>query len=178
MKLFLIHLLFLSCLTVATLAEGPSADQVLAQAEAKAAAEQKTIFVHFGASWCGWCRKLDAFLEKPEVKPVFEKYFVQVKLVVQEDDKHKNLETPGGDAWLQKLGGPAGLPYTAFLDAGGALIANSMQPSAAKKEGENIGYPGSPEEMDWFLKMLRKAAPKISDAELKTLATALQLPKK
>jgi thiol-disulfide isomerase/thioredoxin len=163
---------------VTTPAESPSADQVLAQAEAKASAGQKTIFVHFGASWCGWCRKLDAFLEKPEVKPVFEKYFVTVKLVVQEDDKHKSLETPGGDVWLQKLGGPAGLPYTAFLDAGGVLIVNSMRPSAANKDGENIGYPGSPEEVDWFLKMLRKAAPKISDADLKTLETALQLPKK
>ena len=30
-----------------------------------AAAENKAIFVHFGASWCGWCRKLDAFLERP-----------------------------------------------------------------------------------------------------------------
>jgi thiol-disulfide isomerase/thioredoxin len=178
MRSFTIFLLFLGCFTAVSLAEAPSADQELAQARAKAATEQKTIFVHFGASWCGWCRKLDAFLEKPEVKPVFEKYFVPVKLVVQEDDKHKSLETPGADAWLQKLGGPAGLPYTAFLDAKGALIVNSKRPSTVNQDGENIGYPGSPEEVEWFVKMMRKAAPKMSETDLKTIETALQLSKK
>src|SRR5882672_11330894 len=42
-------------------AEAPSADKVLAQAKAKALAEDKTIFLHFGASWRGWCRKFCRF---------------------------------------------------------------------------------------------------------------------
>ena len=64
------------------LAEVPTADQILAPAKEEAAAEHKAIFVHFGASWCVWCRRLDAFLERPDIKRVFEKYFVPVKLVV------------------------------------------------------------------------------------------------
>jgi thiol-disulfide isomerase/thioredoxin len=158
-------------------AETPSAEEILTQTKTKALAEDKAIFLHFGASWCGWCRKLDAFLERPDIKPVFEKYFVPVKLVVQENEKNKALENPGAEALLKKLGGPAGLPYSAFLDSQGALIVNSRHPSAVREDGENIGYPGQPSEIDWFMQMIRKAAPKISEEDAKTIETALRHPK-
>src|SRR5206468_9360758 len=87
--------------------------------------KNKAIFLHFGASWCGWCKKLDAFLDRADIKPVFEKYFIPVKLVVQENQKNKALENPGAETLLKKLGGPGGLPYSAFLDAKGTLIVNS-----------------------------------------------------
>jgi thiol-disulfide isomerase/thioredoxin len=149
-------------------AEAPTVDQVLVSAKEKAAAEHKAIFVHFGASWCGWCRRLDAFLERPDIKPVFEKYFIPVKLVVQENDKNKALENAGADALLKKVGGPSGLPFSAFLDAKGVMIVNS------KRDGQNIGYPAQPAEIDFFVQMMKKAAPTMSPDDLKTIETALR----
>ena len=172
MKAIIPILAALSVTALLTYAEAPTADQVLSSAKAKAAAEHKAIFVHFGASWCGWCRRLDAFLDRPDIKPVFEKYFVPVKLVVQENDKKKALENPGADALLKQLGGPSGLPYSAFLDAQGALVVNS------KRNGQNIGYPAQAEEIDWFMQMMKKASPKMSGDDLRTIETALRSFKK
>jgi thiol-disulfide isomerase/thioredoxin len=172
MKLIAHMLAVLALSVLVASAEAPTADQLLAPAKVKAAAENKAVFVHFGASWCVWCKRLDAFLDRPDIKPVFEKYFIPVKLAVQENDKNKALENPGADALLKRLGGPAGLPYSAFLDAKGALIVNS------KLEGDNIGYPGEPKEIEWFVAMMRKAAPEISSADLKTIESALNKAKK
>jgi hypothetical protein len=43
--------------------------------------------------------------------------------------------------------------------------------------GANIGYPNQPEEIDWFLHMMKKAAPGISAEDLKTIETALRVKK-
>jgi len=177
MKTNLLSLILLLAITP-VVAAPPNADDLVAKAKAKATAEKKAIYVHFGASWCGWCKRLDAFLESSDIKPVFEKYFVPVKLVVQENEKNKALENAGSDAWLKKVGGPSGLPYSAFLDSQGTLIANSERPSGTGAAGGNIGYPAAPEEIEWFVTMMKKAAPKMTEEDLKVIVTALRTPRK
>lgn len=177
-KLSLIALLviLLSGLTVS--AAPPSSDEVMAAAKTEARMQQKAIFLHFGASWCGWCKKLDAYLDREDIKPVFSKYFVSVKLVTQEDPKHKDLENAGADTWVAKLGGPAGLPLSAFLDDTGKIIIDSKRVTSGAKEAQNIGYPSDPAELEWFTKMLKTSAPKITDADLASLLAPLKAPKK
>jgi hypothetical protein len=117
-------------------------------------------------------------LDAPDIKPVFEKYFIPVKLVVQENEKNKDLENSGADDLLKKLGGPDGLPFSAFLDAKGALIVNSRQPSNAGANGQNIGYPAQPSEVRWFIGMIKKSAPNIAEGDLKKIEEGLTSPKK
>ena len=107
-----------------------------------------------------------------------EKYFVPVHFTVQERKEKKALETPGGDELMKTLGGPAGLPYLAFLNEKGELIINSMRPVEGGKSPENIGHPDKPEEVDWFMAMVAKAAPSMTRDEAATLEKWLRNQKK
>lgn len=80
---------------------------------------------------------------------------------------------------LFKLGGKdSGLPFHAFLDAKGELIASSERPAAGKTPGGNIGHPFAPDEIAWFMTMLRKAAPKMSDKDQGAVESWLKNQKK
>jgi hypothetical protein len=168
---FVAVLLCLSALT--GFAAVPTADQLLTQAKVKAAAEHKALFVHFGASWCVWCQRLEAWLQRPEVRPAFEKYFIPVKIDVREKEPDKKLENEGGDKVLKQLGGEgAGIPFLAFVNADGHLIVNSIRPFG--NLSQNIGYPGALAEIDWFMRMIRTAAPEIATDDLRSIQSSLE----
>jgi hypothetical protein len=100
-----------------------------------------------------------------------------VKVTVQESEKNKHLENPGGDALLNRLGGRGqGLPFFAFADQKGKLIVNTLR--AGPSGGGNIGHPFAPEEIDWFLTMLDRAAPGIVPADRTTIERWLRAQKK
>ena len=99
--------------------------------------------------------------------------------MVQERAEKSSLNNAGGEEVMEKLGGKnAGLPFITFLDAKGELIVNGRKPVAGKTEGENIGHPFQPQEVEWFMTMLEKAAPAMSAAERKTLEDWLKAQKK
>jgi len=156
-------------------AGSPSAQQILTGARAQAAAQHKNILVLFQASWCVWCKRFDAFIETPEIQPIFARHFVIARLDVQERGDRASLNTPGGKELAAQLGTKDNsLPFFAFLDEHGELIANSYRPVPGKPDGANIGHPTEPEEIDYFMVMLRKAAPALSSADAQLIEDCLR----
>lgn len=146
------------------------ATKVVETAVKRAKAENKTVWVDFGASWCGWCRKLEAFLAAPEVKDIIEKHYLIVPLTVMESANKKALENPGGEDVMKELGGDGvGLPFYAFLDGSGTKIANSL----AMPNGSNIGFPANPSELDAFVSLIERTAPSLASAERERLVAYL-----
>ena len=82
-----------------------TATEILTKAQNQAKVENKNVFLIFHASWCGWCKKMEKNMDDPAVKPYFDANYVKTFITVQERAEKKNLETPGGDAINEKLGG-------------------------------------------------------------------------
>lgn len=177
-RLFPAVLALLACSLAAaqaTTPDKPSADQLVADARARAKAEGKSVFLYTTASWCGYCKLMEKMLASPGVKEVWEKHVVTVRLVVMESDDHKADETPGGDAWYKKLGGEGqGIPFSAFLDAEtGKVLATSDRLDASGAKKGNIGHPVTPEEIAWWDAMLAKGT-KMSAADRAVFADYLK----
>lgn len=149
-----------------------AADEILNTALQTAASPQRTVFLVFHASWCSWCKRLDAVLENPALKRIIEEHYVVTRLdVLESGEKIQTLENPGGRKIMNDFGGEkSGLPFYVFLDAKGKKIADS---NVMAKDG-NIGYPGSAEEIAAFEKLLKKSAPRMSDEERSRIIAYLQ----
>lgn len=136
--------------------------QILSDATRKAGKEKKNVFIHFGASWCGWCRLLEKVIAQPDVKSLLEANYVVVELVALENGPKKVLENAGSNEFMAEMGGAkSGLPFLVFLDAKGKKLADSnVMPG-----NQNIGCPAAPEEIAAFGELLKKTAPRLSDAD-------------
>jgi thiol-disulfide isomerase/thioredoxin len=143
------------------------AQNLIGAARTAANKQHKPTLVMFHASWCGWCKRLDAVMSRPEFKKMFEANYQLVTLDVLENGaKVAELENPGGKEYMKELGGEkSGLPFYAWLNADGKKIADS---NAMPKE-QNIGYPGEPAEIETFMALIKKTAPNWSEADQKTL---------
>lgn len=141
--------------------QAPSADAVLTEARSKAANENKNVIVIFHASWCGWCRKMDASLNDPSVKNFFEKNYVIAYLTIQELEDKKHLENSGAEKLNKKWGGEnQGIPFWVIMDKDGSILADSqVQP------GKNVGCPATNEEVAHFINVLKKTS-SITDEEV------------
>lgn len=155
---FLITMLI--CSSFAALAQTPqSADAIMSDAYAEAKAQNKKVFVMFHASWCGWCHKMDAAMNEPEMKKYFDDNFVIRHLVVMESETKKNLENPGGAEMMKKyFGDKSGIPYWLVFDADGKLLADSKLRAEGDgpEKGNNVGCPATEKEVAYFIDVLKK----------------------
>jgi thioredoxin-related protein len=134
---------------------------VLESALAQAVKEDKRVFLHFGAPWCGWCRRLDDFLTQPEIASLIGTEYIDAKIDVDRMDNGKDvLET-----YCKKQGG---IPWTVILDAHGKALANSDGPKG------NIGFPYEPEEIEHFVGMLKQTARKLNATQIEQVAEGLR----
>ncbi|MEI9956894.1 MAG: thioredoxin family protein [Ferruginibacter sp.] len=161
MKLsFFIVAIFFS---VALVAQPKSADEVLNKAYAQAKKENKNVILIFHASWCGWCKKMDASLQDEKCKPFFDKNYVIIHLTVEESKENKKLENPGADAVKIKYhGDKAGLPFWVILDKDGKLLGDSFMRKegvSMDEAGDNIGCPASDDEVSAFVVLLKRTSP-------------------
>lgn len=151
-------------------ASPPSAETVLDTAARAARAGKKNLLVSFHASWCTWCRRLDAILSAPAAKEVLERHYQKAGLTVLERGERKSLENPGAGELLTSLAGrDAGLPFTAVLDR---KSRKAIATSNLGGPGTNVGFPAKPHELDHFIAMLRTGAPGMTEAEAETIRAA------
>jgi thioredoxin-related protein len=138
------------------------ASKVFEEGLARASSEDKLVFLHFGAPSCGWCHKLDAFLAREDMAPILGREFVDVKLDLS--------RMTGAEEVLKKYAPDrsGGIPWFVFLDPKGNSIVTSDGPKG------NIGYPAAPEEIEYFVSMLKKAAHKLSPAQIDQIESVLK----
>lgn len=151
---------------------GPSAAAILQNAESQARAQHKNIMLDFGASWCINCKLYDRMIDDPSVGPILSHHFVFITMNTGErpnDSRHAN--TPGAVAFEDSVGGKgAGWPFLVILNPDGKPLIDSNRPDSKSPSGKsNIGYPAAPEEVDWFVTMLRRTTPSISQHDVDTV---------
>lgn len=152
--------------------EPAAANTLLQKAYKEAKASNKNVLVMFHASWCGWCKKMDANMDNPAVSKYFDDNYVTVHLTVQESPKNKALENPGADVVLKQYKAEkAGLPFFVILDASGRLLEDSFN-----AKGENLGCPSSRDEVAEFTTMLKNTS-KLKAEELAKIAGVFTLKK-
>jgi thioredoxin-related protein len=141
----------------------PTAESILTAAYKKATTEKKKVFIIFHASWCGWCKKLDASMNDSTTKKYFDDNYIIVHLTVLESPQNKKLENEGALELLTKYKGEeAGLPFFVITDKTKKLIGDSNAP-----EG-NTGCPSKKTEVDYFIGLLKKSS-KINPAGLEII---------
>lgn len=160
-RIFLVPILLISCFFHLNAQQAPaSTDDILKEAYWQAAKENKKVFIIFHASWCGWCHKMDSSLNDKTCRQFFEQNFVIRHLVVYESKGKKNLENPGALELLTRYkGNDKGIPYWLVFDKEGNLLADAkMRDEGADldAEGDNSGCPASKEEVEHFIKVLKK----------------------
>jgi len=142
-----------------------NADEVYEEALALAEKENKRVFLHFGAPWCGWCHRLEDFLALPEIVRIMAGDYILVKIDLERMVGAKTID----NRIRQESGG---IPWFAILDAKGKLLISSVGPQG------NIGYPVKPDEIAHFIRMISETAENLTSEQISIIEKILNQKKK
>jgi hypothetical protein len=148
-------------------AEDPSpgdmidAETFLGARLAEAARTDRLVFLHSGAEWCGWCKRLEAWLERKDIKPIFSKDYVDVLIMEEMDGGPELINAYKGDR-------QGGFPWMAILNPEGEILITSNAP-----DGRNIGSPINQWEIEHWKTMIRETAKRITPEEIEHMAVTL-----
>lgn len=161
-SLFTLILVLISFGSFAQSAPEPSTT-VLNTAYAKAKSEHKNVILMFHASWCGWCKKMEASINDSTCKKFFDDNYVIVYLDILERPGKENLENPGGIDVMKSFNGDpnGGIPFWVVIDANGKAIGNSYKPPVGTTVGtakDNVGCPAEVDEVAYFVSLLRQSS--------------------
>lgn len=133
----------------------------LSDAMNRAATEEKLVFLHFGAPWCGWCHRMEAWMARPEIAQTLSKHFVCVKI-------DTDRMTHGSEILAEYCAEPGGIPWFVFIDpTSKEALVNSDGPKG------NVGFPFEDFEIDHFCDMLTKCQGKFSPDDIDALRKSL-----
>lgn len=150
---------FLLLLAASTYSQAPDASTILKNAQDEAQKSNKNVFVIFHASWCVWCHRMDTAMNEPKVRPLFQRNYVITHLTVDEGQGKSYLNNPGADEIRAKYHGDGtGIPFWFILDKNGNLLADSRLINDAGEPTDNVGCPGTEEELNYFGKVLQKTS--------------------
>jgi thioredoxin-related protein len=134
---------------------------LLAETIDRAKAEQKVVFLRFGAPWCGWCHRMDDWMEQPEIDSVISNAFIHLKV---DTDRMRD-----GDKLLSEYCKESGgIPWFVFIDPSSKeVIATSDGPKG------NVGFPFEDFEIEHFCDMLGKCEGKLNGDQIAELKRSL-----
>ncbi len=146
-----------------------SADEIIEKAILTAKKEKKDIIVMFHASWCGWCKRMDAAMMDETCKDFFNDNFVIAHMVVLEHGEKAKLDNPGAKELMAKHNGAkSGIPFWLIFNKKGELITDSFirkEGVGMDQAGSNIGCPAQDNEIAAFVAKLKLATKMTAEEE-------------